>query len=279
MASPSPLKMIVVTGAGGGQGSDVARRLASKGYGLGLIDLDEAAVRALHDELSAAGAACAWRAADISRRNDVEAALENFSRLAPIYGLLNTAALLKGGLLMEEDDAAFDRVFAVNVRGGYLCNVIAARHMIEAGRGGRIVNWSSASAHTGYLGYAAYGASKAAMEGLTRLLSLELAEHQITVNTIIPGSIQTPMVGYFTDADMKAVAEAIPLGRWGLPPDITEAALFLLSEQAAWITGASLAVDGGQLAGPHGANVAAARELLRKEREHAARKNQERIRT
>lgn len=269
---PGAGRLAIITGAAGGQGRAVARALGERGYALGLVDMDEAGLGELVDELRADRIAANAARADISDREAIRTAFATFqSKHGAPFVLAATAAILRGGLLMDLDDAAFEKVLKVNTIGAYVTNSEAARLMIAAGKGGRIVNWSSVSALHGSIGYGAYCASKSALQSLSKSLALTLAPHGITVNTILPGSIRTPMLGYFDGDASRGVAAGIPLGRWGEPEDIAAAALYLTADEAGWITGTEVVVDGGLLAADGPEDEAATRERLAREQAYHSR--------
>jgi NAD(P)-dependent dehydrogenase (short-subunit alcohol dehydrogenase family) len=162
--------------------------------------------------------------------------------------LVNNAGVNRRATLLEETIAGFDRTLAVNLVGPWACAQAAARHMIDAGRGGRIVNVTSVLAFVPLEGGGAYGAAKAGLEALTKVLALELAPHGIKVNAVAPGHTATPM-NYGPD-DLRAATisrPVIPTARAAAPDEIAAAIAFLASPAASYATGASLLVDGGLL--------------------------------
>jgi 3-oxoacyl-[acyl-carrier protein] reductase len=242
-------KVVVVTGAAGGMGIDVARSFGAAGYAVGLIDRRAEPLAALAAELKSAGITARPVAGDVADRRAMETAFSRFAaELGPVTTVAATAGILAGAPICDGEDALFDDVWRVNVRGIYIVNSVAAQMMVAAGTKGRIINWSGLGAHGGTAGYAAYNSSKAAVEALTKCLALELAPSGITVNALVCGRVMTPMVDALEPERRAAAVGAIPLGRWGEPRDISKAALFLASDDAAWITGSMFAVDGGSLA-------------------------------
>ena len=242
-------KVVVVTGAAGGMGADAARTFGKAGYAVGLIDRQAEALAELAAGLAAEGIPSRAAAGDVADRGMMQVAFNTIAaELGPVSAIAATAGILAGARICDGSDALFDDVWRVNVRGIYIVNSVAAQMMIATGIKGRIINWSGLGAHGGTVGFAAYNASKAAVEALTKCLALELAPSGITVNAIVCGRVATPMADTL-DPDRRAAAgAAIPLGRWGEPRDISKAALFLASDEAAWITGSMFAVDGGSLA-------------------------------
>jgi 3-oxoacyl-[acyl-carrier protein] reductase len=158
--------------------------------------------------------------------------------------LVNNAGITRDGLFLRMATEDFDQVVATNLRGPFLVCRAFARGMAKA-RGGRIVNVGSVVGLTGNAGQANYAASKAGLVGLTRSLAKEFAGRGITANVIAPGFITTDMTAAIPEAQQKAMLEAIPLGRFGLPADIAATVVFLCSEAAGYITGQTLVVDGG----------------------------------
>jgi NAD(P)-dependent dehydrogenase (short-subunit alcohol dehydrogenase family) len=270
-------KVAIVTGAARmrGIGRAIALRLALEGADLvisGRVRSPESfpeeereagwrGLASVAEEIEASGRRALTVEADVSRNDDVArmvaAALDAFGR---IDVLVNNAAVAHSGdhALWEIDDDEWCRVVDVNLNGVFLCCRAAIPPMIEAGRGGRVINLSSAAGRVGVPRYGAYIATKAAVVGLTQMLALELAPYQITANAVAPGSIDTDMMdGTFrrmadragTDfqALKGAVLGTIPLARQGQPADIAAAVAFLASDDAAWVTGQCLDVNGGSL--------------------------------
>lgn len=244
-------RVAIVTGATEGIGLAVTRRLADEGHRLVLV-----ARRAGPGEELAAdlGAAACFVAGDVGDPATAEAAIEAArERHGGLDVLINNAALdLSGPALLDTTLADARRIFDVNVFGALLMLQAAARAMRE--RGGAIVNVTSRAALVGLPGSAVYGASKGALESLTRGAALELAPHGIRVNSVAPGLTDTPMISTWVSeqpdpAAFRAAKEAtIPQGRLAAPQDVAAAICFLASDAAASITGACLSVDGGYTA-------------------------------
>lgn len=240
----------VVTGAASGIGLAVARRLVAAGHRVGLVDLDGDGAQRAADGLREQGAEVVAVSADVADRGGIEAALAAVrSRLGPI-GIMVTAAGLDA---FDAFDAitidAWNRVLAINLTGTFHCLQAVVPDMVTA-RWGRMVTISSSSAQTGTPRMAHYVAAKAGVIGLTKALALELAPHGITVNTIPPGMIDTPMLRRAeTGGDIgkieKVAARMVPVGRAGTPEEIAAACGFLCSEDAGFITGQVIGVNGG----------------------------------
>jgi NAD(P)-dependent dehydrogenase (short-subunit alcohol dehydrogenase family) len=252
-------------------GLATALALAERGFAVALADVDEARLdAALQLVEQKAPAACAV-VTDVADTAAVERAVEECRRrLGPLWFVGAAAAILEPALALSAGEEHFRRIFDVNFMGVVRTAVAAGRAMVEQGAGGRIVTWSSTGAVGGNPGYSAYGASKAAVSSFTQSLALELAPHRITVNAILPGAIRTPMVGYFDGEAHEAERKRIPLLRWGEPEDVAAAACFLAGDEAAWITGVTLNVDGGTLASRGRGGPEAIREELRWAQAYAA---------
>lgn len=240
----------IVTGGAMGIGLGICRRLHEAGANVVVADLDEAAAEQAAEDLRSrrADSARAVRC-DVSEADDVErivrTAVESFGGLEI---LVNNAGIYPMAPLSELDQGLFQRVIDVNLTGLYLCTRAAAARMIEQGRGGRIVNVTSIDAlHPSAIGLAHYDASKHGAWGFTKNVALELAPHDIAVNAIAPGGIETPGTGDVEGAQLEAFESMIPMARMGDPDDIARTALFLSSDLASYITGEQIVVDGGRL--------------------------------
>jgi NAD(P)-dependent dehydrogenase (short-subunit alcohol dehydrogenase family) len=241
----------VVTGAAQGIGRAIAEQLHAEGARLLLLDCNEAGVFAVTESLrKAGGAAVNFLVVDLADPMAIKALAAQTSELeATVDVLINNAGIELDVRLEEISVEAFDRVIAVNLRAPLL--LTQALLSLFPGTGGAIVNISSIHADHAFPNAIPYACSKAGLMALTRNLALELAPRHIRVNALCPGYIDTPMWDEWLRAtnNPEAVAhetEALhPLGRRGLPCDVASAAIYLASSQTAWITGASLVVDGG----------------------------------
>ena len=244
-------RVAVVTGAASGIGLTVARRLAAAGHPVALLDLNGGAVRDAAKSIEAEGGRAVGYEADVADRQAVEQAFEALrAALGPVAILVTSAGIESFDNLPDITPEKWDRIVAVNLTGTFSCAQLAAKDMVEAGWG-RIVTISSSSAQSGAPMMAHYVASKGGVIGLTRALARELASHKITVNTIPPTIVDTPMArkaeadGSFPFGSIDNLAAMVPLGRLGTPDDIAAAAVFLCSEEGGYITGQIIGVNGG----------------------------------
>jgi 2-hydroxycyclohexanecarboxyl-CoA dehydrogenase len=245
-------RVAVITGAASGMGLAIARHLAARGDRVGLLDLQgEAALRAA-GELRESGAAAIGVEADVTDRRAVDTALDKVrAEFGPIAIMVTSAGLDAFEPFTDITIESWERVLAVNLTGTFHCLQAAVRDMLEA-RWGRMVTISSSSAQSGAPRMAHYVASKGGVIALTKALALELAPHGITVNTIPPGMIDTPMLRRAeADGDIgkleKVVPRMIPVGRAGTPEDVAATCAFLCSDQAGFITGQVVGVNGGMV--------------------------------
>jgi NAD(P)-dependent dehydrogenase (short-subunit alcohol dehydrogenase family) len=237
---------VIVTGAARGVGRAIVERFVAAGAAVVAADRDEAG---LAETVASLPRECVVAVvADVSdeegARDIVGAALSRFGRLDVC---VNDAAVAPHAALLEERAEVWDRVFAVNCRGTFLMTQAAARAMIDGGRGGRIVNFSSGVSTKGSPGAAAYAASRAATEAFSRVAAIELAPHGILVNTVSPGLIDTqpkPLPPHMATS-LAARIPTLPLARPGEPDEVAGLVLFLASAASSYITGAVLAIDGG----------------------------------
>ena len=242
-------RVAVVTGAASGMGSAISRHLADRGHRVALLDLDADTVQQTADALAAGGASTLAAPVDVSDRAAVDDALQKVrSEFGPVEIMVTSAGIDAFVPFTEMTVDAWDRMIAVNLTGTFHCLQAAIPDMLEAGWG-RIVTISSSSAQSGAARMAHYVASKGGVVGLTKALALEFAPHGITVNSIPPGFIDTPMArraearGDLPSID--AVAQRTPVRRAGTPDDIAAACAFLCSDEAGYITGQLIGVNGG----------------------------------
>ncbi len=242
-------RVAVVTGAAAGMGLAVARRLAAAGNQVALLDLDGDAVTRAADDLRATGARALGAEADVADRAAVDEAIANVRReLGPVAIMVTSAGFDEFQSFTDITPDAWARMLAVNLTGTFHCVQAAIPDMVAAGWG-RIVTISSSSAQSGAARMAHYVASKGGVIGLTKALAVEYAPNGITVNTIPPGFIDTPMArraearGDLPSID--AIAARTPVRRAGTPDDIAAACAYLCSDEAGYVTGQALGVNGG----------------------------------
>lgn len=237
-------KVAVVTGASRGIGLEIARTLASLGANVALISTK------IREELASqiageTGSEVKSYACDVS---DSEQVASTFKAILEASGqidiLVNNAGITRDGLIMRMKDADFDDVIRTNLRSAFLCTRAVARHMMGR-RTGRIVNMASINGIRAQAGQSNYAASKAGIIGLTKTNAMEFAARGITVNAVAPGFIGTDMTAKLCPETLEKFKNAIPAQRIGQPKDVANAVAFLVSDEAAYITGQVLGVDGG----------------------------------
>jgi 2-hydroxycyclohexanecarboxyl-CoA dehydrogenase len=245
-------RVAVVTGGASGIGLAISRRLARNGASVAVLDLDAGAAEQAAAELRAEGARAIGAGVDVSDRAAVEKALDTVrDEAGPIEIMVTSAGISLAAPFLDITIEDWERVLAVNLTGTFHCLQLAVPDMIAAGWG-RIVTISSSSAQSGSRNQAHYSASKGGVIVLTKTLAVELGKHGITVNTIPPRAVVTPMFNaapFMQQGDPSAVLEQMaarsPVGRLGVPDDIAAAAAFLCSEDAGYITGQVIGVNGG----------------------------------
>ena len=239
-------KVAVVTGASRGIGRAIAKKLASLGAFV-VVNYNGSQERAeeVKQEIEEAGGAAAVYQCDVSDYGKCETFIQD---VITDYGhldlLVNNAGVTRDGLLMKMTEEDFGKVIDTNLKGAFHTIRFASRQMLKQ-KGGRIINMSSVVGVTGNAGQANYAASKAGIIGLTKAAARELASRGITVNAIAPGFIETDMTSVLPEKVREASAAQIPLGSFGKPEQVAAAAAFLASEDAGYITGQVLHVDGG----------------------------------
>ena len=233
-------KIAVITGGGRGIGKATAQLFTNEGATVVIAEFDKVSGQSTANKLGAH-----FIKTDISNEESVNA-LFNFvsSKFGQLDILVNNAGILADSILKKLDSDSFDAVINVNLRGVYLCGRAAASIMIEQGSG-VILNASSVVAHHGNFGQTNYVASKAGVIGITKVWARELGKDGIRVNAVAPGFIQTNMTAEMPEKVVNMMGDKVPLKRWGQPEDVANAYVFLASDEASYITGAVLNVDGG----------------------------------
>ena len=239
-------KVALVTGASRGIGLAIAKRLGSASARIVIMDMafregPEAVIKALKE----VGAEATTHEANVTDGEQVEALFKSVEEeWGGVDILVNNAGITRDGLLMRMTDEQWDAVLNVNLKGAFLCSRAAIRGMMRK-RWGRIVSLSSVVALGGNPGQVNYAASKAGLIGMTRTLSKEVASRNITVNAVAPGFIGTDMVDALSDEMKAKVMERIPMDRFGTAEDVAGVVAFLASEEASYVTGQVVGIDGG----------------------------------
>ena len=238
-------KVALVTGASQGIGRETALALAAAGAKVAVAARNEEKLATLVQEITATGAEALAIKMDVANPDEVKAGFKQLlEKFAGLEILVNNAAITRDGLAMRMKQDDWDAVIRTNLTGAHFCIQQALPPMMKA-RAGRIINITSIVAQSGNAGQANYVAAKAGLIGLTKAIAIEIASRNITVNAVAPGFIETPMTDVLSDAVKEELKKRIPLGRMGSPRDVTSAIVFLASDEAAYITGHVLNVNGG----------------------------------
>ena len=238
-------KVALVTGASQGIGWDIAQALVVAGAKVAVAARTEEKLALLVGEIEAAGGEAFAVKMDVA---DAEQVKTGFKQVIEKFGrldiLVNNAAITRDGLAVRMKPDDWDAVIRTNLTGAHLCIQQALGTMMRA-RAGRIINVSSVVAQMGNAGQANYVAAKAGLIGLTKAIAMEIASRNITVNAVAPGFVDTPMTNVLSDKVKEELKARIPLGRLGVPRDVAASIVFLASDEAAYITGHVLDVNGG----------------------------------
>lgn len=238
-------KVTVVTGAGRGIGAAIAFELARRGANIVVADLDEESGTSTAAEIEKVGRSSLFIKTNVTLREDVErlfdAATERFGR---VDVLVNNAGVTRDALLIRMKEENWDLVLETNLKAVFNCSQVGAKQMLQQ-KAGVIVNIASVVGITGNAGQANYSASKAGVIGVTKSLAKELGARGIRVNAVAPGFIETDMTRALSEETRDAIKGRIPMCRLGLPEEVAKAVAFLASEDASYITGQVLVIDGG----------------------------------
>ncbi len=243
-------RVVVITGGAQGIGEACARRVVRDGAAVALWDLADGPGQALATELQSAGAQALYCHCNVASKADVDAALAaTLARFGHVDGLVNNAGIFKAAPFLDIAEADWEAVIAVNLKGSFLVGQAVAREMVRHGRGA-IVNMSSVNGTLAIPTIASYNASKGAINQLTRVMALSLADQGVRVNAVAPGTIATELArsAVLTSDEAKArIMSRTPMKRLGEPREIADVAAFLLSEASSYMTGEIVVVDGGRM--------------------------------
>lgn len=243
-------QVVVITGGSQGIGEACARRLVRDGAAVALWDVADEVGQRLATELNAAGGQALYLHCNVASKAEVDAALAaTLARFGQVHGLVNNAGIFKAAAFLDITEADWDAVIAVNLKGSFLVGQAVAREMAQR-RQGAIVNMSSVNGTLAIPSIASYNASKGAINQLTRVMALALADQGVRVNAVAPGTIATELAksAVLTSEDARArIMSRTPMKRLGEPEEIADVAAFLLSEAASYMTGEIVVVDGGRM--------------------------------
>jgi 3-oxoacyl-[acyl-carrier protein] reductase len=239
-------EVAVITGGAQGIGRATAVRLASEGAAVAILDRKVEEAQAVAEELVAEGRNAIAIGCNVTDRDEVSSALRSVvAAFGRVTVLVNNAGIIQLAPFIEMTDVMWGEVLNVNLTGMFIVAQEAARHMREQGSG-RIINMASASAHVAHSGQAAYAVSKAGIEALTRIMAFELAPFGIIVNAVAPGTIETSFSGGSLSTEAAAARiRRIPAGRFGTPSEVASVIAFLASNDAAYVSGTVISIDGG----------------------------------
>jgi 3-oxoacyl-[acyl-carrier protein] reductase len=238
-------RVAIITGSGQGIGREIALMLSELGASVVISDVNAATAKEVAAEIEAKNGKSLAIPVNVTIAAEVNKLVEQaLSSFGHIDILVNNAGVTRDGLLLRMSEADWDLVLNINLKGAFICTQAVLRHMIRQ-RWGRIVNMASVVGLTGNAGQANYSASKAGLIGLTKSTAREVASRGITVNAVAPGFIDTGMTQKLSDNVKQELLKQIPVGFIGLPKDVAYAVAFLVSEEAHYITGQVINVNGG----------------------------------
>ncbi len=243
-------KVAIITGGGSGFGEVTARLFAREGAAIMLADINGEAAQTVADSIASEGGQVGWARTDVTSSSSVEAMVQAaLNRFGRVDILFNNAGIEGFGTVVDTDENTWERIFAVHVRGTYLCSKYALPAMIEGRRGGSVVNVSSVAGLVGIRNMTAYSAAKGAILSMTRSMAVDFAQYGVRVNCVAPGTTMTPMGQRLVEGDtpeqLALRMSRYPLNRFGRPEEIANAVLFLASDESSYATGSCLVVDGG----------------------------------
>lgn len=235
-------KPVLITGASGGIGAAIARAMHAQGAMVALSGTRRDALDTLRAELGERAFVCP---ADLREAPEADTLVEAAEKAAgPLWALINNAGMTRDMLALRMSDADWQAVLEVDLSAPFRLARAALRGMLRR-RVGRIINITSIVGATGNAGQANYAAAKAGLTGMTKALAQEVASRSVTVNAVAPGFVTTPMTDRLSEQQRTRLTESIPLGRMGKPEDVAAAVAYLASDEAGWVTGATLHVNGG----------------------------------
>ena len=240
-------KVSVVTGGARGIGREIALAFAKQGSDIALCDVNAEALESTRKEVESLGRSCLVAVVDVTKGAEVDSFVQKtLDKFKKIDILVNNAGITRDGLLVRMSEADWDAVLGVNLKGAFNCTKAVSKIMMKQ-RDGRIVNMASIIGIMGNAGQANYAASKGGLIAFTKTVAKELASRNVRANAIAPGFIQTDMTAKLTEVVKSEMLKHIPLGKMGTPADVANLALFLASDDSAYITGQVVQVDGGMV--------------------------------